>query len=312
MLLTLTEALSVVGKPLLIKQAADHSGYSFKTKDATYISYIDAFLKQASASELEEVTQYATFWNILPECKAAITKLAAYEPKATPDTAYALCEEVGDAKIRKYAAFDGDSTREAAIAFYDNRTRYPLEWRIKTAAELINRAEQFEAHIPEYINVYLHKAAGAGYPSEQSVEDMLISRREIVKKAYAQETERLTDLLGLMASDVKLQLSSSFVKQAVSCLENFDVACGLTDAYDQGLPLPEEMIDSQNILPELEKLASSSFVKLVNGAEIDVRGLRKTALAAVDPKLEKMGFNELVEVLPTLPREDADLLMHLA
>lgn len=312
MLLTLTEALSVVGKPALVKQAGMHTGYSFKTKDATFISYVDAHLKQACAEELADAQKYASFWNILPECQEAMQKIASHTPRDTPDSVFAMCQPVGDDKIRKYAAFDAESTRNAGIAFYDNRTRYPLSWRTKTAAELINRAQKYGAALPEFVTTYLHKAAGAGYPSEKSVEDILVSRRELVKSANSDETEKLTSFLDMLASDVSLQFNSALVKQAVECLEGFDVACGLTDSYDRGLPLPEELIASENTLPVLEKLATASFVQLVNGAEVDVRGLRKTALEAVDPRLGDMDFEELVDVLPTLPREDADLLLRLS
>lgn len=311
MSLTLLEALSVVGRESLVKTAGTHTGYSFKTKDATFISYIDAHLKQASSQELEEAVNYARFWNILPECQEAMNKIAQHKPQETPDSIFALCQHIGSQKIRKYASYDADSTREAAIAFYDNRNKYPLSWRAKTAAELLNRAEKYEMEMPEYLNTYLHKAAGAGYPTEKTIEDILISRRESVKLAYAEEVDKLSTLLGLMADDTALQLNCTFVKQAVECLENFDVACGLTDAYDRGLPLPEELIATENTLPALSKIANSSYAQLVNGVEIDVRSLRKTALAAVDPRLGNMDYEELVEVLPTLPYEDADLLVRL-
>ena len=311
--LTTSQALTVLGKSELIKQAQSvESGYSFDNRDATFVSYLHAHLQQADAGDLKKTATYAKFWGILSECEDAYRKVAAYEPPEIPDSVYALCIEYGDERIRKYAAFDADSTREAAEMFYENRTRYPLAWRTKVAAELLQRAETYDVMLPEYVNTYLHKAAGAGYPTEASVEDMLVSRRERVKRAHAQEVQGLTDLFHILASEPRLQLDAGFVKQAMTCLENFDVACGLTDAYDAGLPLPEEIIASENTLPHLQKLATSSVVELVNGTEINVRNLRKTALAAVDPKLEKLSHEELAEVLPTLPLEDANLLVRLA
>jgi len=311
--LTTVEAMTVLGKPALIKQAqtAD-SGYTYGDRDATFVSYINAHLKQASAEEMQTAADYARFWNIVPECQAAMAKLAAYTPPETPDSAFALCVEHNGEVVRKYAAFNSDSTRDAAIAFFDNRTRYPLSWRTKTAAELLDRAEKHGVSLPAYVDTYLHKAANAGYPTEQSVEDILISRRDRVKVAHAAEVERLTELFHALASEPSLQLNSRFVKQAMDCLENFDVACGLTDEYDNGMPLPEEVIADNNVLPELQKVASASLVELINGTVMDVRSLTKTALAAVGAKLEKLSHAELVEILPTLPREDADLLVRLA
>lgn len=308
---TLEAAATVLGRPELVK--AGSADYTFLTKEATFASFVTAVVKQASAETRAQCAEYAKFWGILDACKTAEAKLAAYVPAEIPDSAYALNETFGTEKIQKYACVSADTTVAAATSFVENRAAYPLSWRKTAAVKLLTKAARYEANLPEYVDTYLHKAAGYACPTEQSVEDAVIARMNLlIKVAETDLTLALTEMVGAF-HDETVQYDDSIVKTAVDLLDRVDSHYGLSVAYGAGLALPEEMC--VRTLPALAKTAAeltNDVVHMTNGQDLRVSTLSKTALAAVEAKLAGMDAAELADVLPTLPRGDADLLCRLA
>ena len=74
-------------------------------------------MKQANSDVIRSCEEHATFWGIREECDRAVTKLAEWRPAAIPDSDYALLQSHGGKTVRKYAAYDADSTVAASIAF---------------------------------------------------------------------------------------------------------------------------------------------------------------------------------------------------
>lgn len=272
-------------------------------------------MKEAHDDEIDELKKYARFWRIENDCAQAHEKIASYEPPKLQDRDYALVAEANGKPIRKFAAYDAGSTKMAARSLYENRHRYPYAWRKKAAARILARAEKFASHIPDYLNTYLHKAAGFGYPTEETIEQTLLERLNMAKEAsFADEKQKLAEVLSKMAEDAELRYNEDFVKAAMEAIEHFDAETGLTAKYGSEIGLPEDLIASDRTTEKLAKLASYKHAeaKLVNGRSIDVTQIQKEALSAVDPKLAELDAGELASVLPTLPRGDADLLVRLS
>jgi hypothetical protein len=313
--MSLHEALRYIGRPDLVKEGSDGSSdYSFESKDATLVSYLKAIVKNASEAERIKCEQHARFWQITDKCHTAAEKLAQYTEQGLDDNGYALVESVNGESIKKYASFDKESTANAAVAFHHNRARYPLEWRKKVATELLRRADKYEATIPQYVETYLHKAAGFGFSSPEMAETMLVERLNCSPKNSTPEaTRKLAEAMNCMIGKPELCLDTDFVKTAVSAIDEYDTQMNLTNKYDSMLSLPEELYDSRFTTDKLEKIAgfSRNIVKLINGTTVDATTLTKEALAAVSPTLASMNSDELIGVLPTLPLEDADLLTRL-
>jgi hypothetical protein len=313
--LSLAEALHYVGRDDLTKTAADATeNYTFNTKNATFVSFVNALVKEANEVTMQRCQDHAKFWKIAEECEEARVKLASYEAPSLSETDFALLQRDGEDVICKYAAFDNTSTVDAAEAFYRNRSAYPLTWRHDTAINLLKKAAEFKAYLPDYIETYLHKAAGFGFASPETAENMLVERLNKSHPAKtAADTSKLTDVVECMLKDEALCADPDFVKTAMEVIEKYDACNGLTDWYGSGISLPEELIDSRYVTNKLEKLAGCSklAVELVNGRSVDVTTLTKEALEAVDPDLAKLGAAELIDVLPTLPKGDADLLVRL-
>jgi len=308
--ITLETAATILGRPELVKTGADN--YTFISKDATLISYVRASVKQASADIQDQCARYAKFWGIHDDCVAAVTKLAAYKAQELSDSVYALNESYGDEKIQKYACVNAETTVDAATAFCENRASYPMSWRKTASIKLLAKAARYNANLPAYVESYLHKAAGYAYPTMQSVEDAVISRmNRLTKSAEVDLTATLVELTAAFDSETT-QFDPELVKTAVDLLDQVDTFYGLTGAYGTDLQLPEEMC--VRTLPALAKQAAAETadtVNLSNGETIRLSTLTKEALAAVESKLAGMDASELADVLPTLPRGDADLLCRL-
>lgn len=305
------QAFKILGiKDAKVKTAsANGEDYSFSDRDATFCSFVTAHVKHANEAVLQSCREHADFWGIRGKCDAAIEKLSNWQRPERPDTDFALVRS----GLRKFACYNADSTVEAAIDFHESRAKYPYAWRKEAATQLLARAEQFDANLPAYIETSLQKSAGFGYPTPESVEESLVCRLNQVKQAQDEYGEKLGQLLNHLIDNSDLRHDNDFVKCAMETLEQFDAQLGLTDRYDTDVLYPEDLISGENTLGALTKQAAalSPSVTLVNGADVDLGTLSKEALAAVDPGLAKMAEDELIDVLPTLPKGDADLLARL-
>ena len=288
------------------KNALAREDYSFNDRNATFCSFVTAHVKQASAEVLQSCNDYAYFWGITDECKAAVQKIAEYKPAELKDTDFALVQ--GD--LKKFAAYDEDSTRQAALAFINQRDRLPMAWRKEAATKLLARGERFGVNFPEFVNQDLHKSAAMGYPTKETLEEALVCRfNECDNDAL---NAKLAEVIEPLIDDEQLRYDDAQVKIAMEALETYDAGTGLTSGYCKTIDFPEEIIGTTT--RDLEKIAGYSkiAVDLSNGRTVNVEELSKEALAAVDPELAKLAQSDLIDVLPTLPKGDADLLARLA
>lgn len=306
-------ALKIVGQPVYVKTAADASP-TFDTRGGTFLTAVQALVKNASDQDVKDIDGFARFWNITQDVLDAREKWAAYHQLPEPDEQdYALSVEHQGHQIRKFAAYDSESTAKAARHFADQRHLLPLEWRQKTASELLKRAEKFDAQLPEYAERALEKSACQGQPTVERLRDLVAERVKTAHARFEPELEKLSQLVGLMVKNDHLLQDRQFVKDAATTFEQFDHYTGISSKYASGeVSLPEEMIDDWSTDSLLAKTASPSRAELVNGRTVDVRSLSKEALAVVDADLVSLPDEKLAEVLPTLPKEDADLLVRLA
>jgi hypothetical protein len=312
--LPLDKALVLAGHAGLAKTAVARrdEDYLFNSRDATMISFVQAYVKKASEATKQTCRDHAAFWGNLADCEAAVAKVATYKPAELEAKDFAMVAKHGGLEVRKFAAYDAPSVIASAVQFAETKRSYPLEWRKEAAARLLERAQRFGAHLPEYVETSLHKSAGFGYPSAESLQAAL-DQRVGALETHPELFDKLASLVEVMTEKPELRYDDDFVKEAVAALEHFDVETGIA-VKTASVELPEEIIDSAQTTEKLAKLAgiSKQAVALTNGATVDIAELSKEALAAVDPALAKLGSEELAAVLPTLPRGDADLLVRLA
>lgn len=310
MTISVARVISAVGVPAFVKnaQVTDDGEYDSKTRESTYISWVRAIVKQASAEELKQCLVHAKFWNIEKDCLDAQAKYAALiAPPTIKDSDYALSFAFGDKQIRKFASFDAHTTVQAAISFYEQRGDFAYAQRCSAAENLLCKAASLDVTLPAYIDTYLQKAAGFGALGVHELEDAIIKREQECPVEFREDFNKVATVINELLESESLRTDYDFVKSAMTVIDGFDQESGYTG------PLIEEAIPGDLLVSELKKVAAESayHVKLVNGREVDVRGLEKAALAAVSPELSYASIDKLAAILPTLPRDDADLLTTL-
>lgn len=305
-----SKALAAAGRADLAKLASDN--YSFSGREATVLSFIGAHMKLAGAPGMEDAVKMANFWGIRKEAEELAAKVAkAMTPRKLAEADFALCAEVDGQKVLKYAAYDRDSVVEAANAFHENKDRYPYAWRKVAAARLLAKAEQFKAVLPEYVSVGLHKSAGLGFPTAESLEDALIRREHVATSAQKEALAKIATVVGEMVASPELRYDDEMIEGLITNLDEFDAQLPMFKMAEVGLA--EEIIEDGSVTTELVKMAgaSSTYVMLKNGFEVDATTIPPEALEAIDPELAKMASAELIDVLPTLDYEAASLLTRL-
>lgn len=262
-----------------------------------------------------KIAACAKVWGIEADVKGALAKIAASTAQLgeeqLPDADFALCQEHKGSKIRKFAAVDAETTVDAAIAFHDNRAKYPLAWRKQAAVNLLARAQSFDALLPEYVNEYLHKAAGFAVATQASVDQILIERANRSSYVGDEASAKLASILGDLAENEDLRHNVDRVNEVVELIDNYDRSMKLAQFYGHGVSLPEELLAITE--PKLAKLAGQerNFVRLVNGHTVDIRHLDGDTLDTVSDGLAKLSHAKLADILPTLPKPEADLLVQL-
>lgn len=307
---SVAQVIRATGRPDFVKSASvsEDGNYDFRTKEAAYVSFVKALIKQASGPEFDECVQHARFWKIEEACAQAKAKYAELmtAPELTDDDFALVFCDAGN-KVRKFAAYDQSSTSQAALSFYEEREKLPYGCRHHAATALLHKAASQSVVLPAYVQRYLEKAAALGAFDADQLEDALISREQA---AGAEDLESFAKVAAVIedaiASDA-LRSDPEFIKDACSAIDMYDAMT----AYNG--PLIEESIGDHLIASELTKVAADQrfTVKLITGMNVDVRELKKEALAAVSPALSVMNHSELIDVLPTLPREDASLLARI-
>lgn len=304
---SVAQVIRATGSPDFVKSASisEDGNYDFRTKESTYVSFVKALIKQASGAEFDECVRHVRFWRIEDECSKAKTKYAELmtAPELTDDD-YAVVFRDGNTKIRKFAAYDQQSVSKAAISFYEQRDLFPYDIRHAAASTLLHKAAAQSAVLPEYVQRYLEKAAALGAFDVDRLEDAMIAREQACEPDHLEEFSKVAAVIDETISSEKLRSDPDFIKNACAAIDEYDA---LTQFHGD---LIEEAIGDDLIASALSKVAADQrfTVRLINGLSVDVRELKKEALAAVSPSLSVLNHSELIDVLPTLPREDASLL----
>ncbi len=324
----LNRILAVTGRPVWMKSAASeeaipNSAYAdlwnrrlpCHTKEAAFISCLIGGEEGVDEEVGQSLAKFARFWGIDADVKAAQEKLAASKHQIPiedmPDQDFALVAEHQGSKVRKYASVDAGTTYDAAIAFHENRAKYPYAWRKEAATKLLERAQRYQTILPAYVSEYLHKAAGFAVATQNSIDDAVIERVNRAPKSFEGAAEKLAGLMDEFATNPSLRYNSELMGGLLETMDQFDRETKIASVYGHGLDLPEEMLVHTE--PTLSKLAGASqrFATLVNGREVDVSLLPPDALESVGEGLSKMAHAKLCEILPTLPKPEADLLCEL-
>jgi len=313
---------TVYGTPGFIKEAdftedtsglpnhlfADEMGRRFPchTKSACYLSnaefWEEGVQDENSNVEIgERLLKFAEYWDIQTEINDNILTKVAQDAvigtfESLPDSSFALVETAptGDT-VRLYPVTDSDTVKFASQQLIDDISNLPLSWRKQAATNLLEKAAQLEVQLDSAESDYLHRAAGRGISSAETLSS------ELMKRAYLlRAIQKSSDSLELskVANQIKSQKSShSLCEKVAEIMDTVDRDLGLTQYYGQSINSPEnschallfkhaqEELDKYVQLStgvtykkeDIEKVASNSTLELGAGETCQLDELYKTA-----------------------------------
>lgn len=305
------------------------------TKASTYLSYL-YFLDNENEMHTKQariirgnLDRMAGFWN-LTSPNGAVTQLKeahaknneeAFQKLSNED--FAIAVDYDGHIVRKLPMPNAVSVEKAAEVLYRDRSKYPYSWRKQAARKIIKKAEELQVELEADTEEYLQKAAGFGTTSAQTLSDSLHERAHVLR-GYPR-FRSASDRLSKYAEEIRtMKTNTELLDKTAEFIDMIDRQTGLYKKYsyrEDNLPTPEEVVYTMT-----EKKASSvlnKFVQLTTGHMFDREDLEKAGVdvftAALgddiedlmfDPESKKLDIEKAAEMLPTLPRDDAEFLVN--
>jgi len=300
--------------------------YNCYTKQATLISalyFIEkrGYLRPQVAQRVQEhLDEYINYWGLENDVQALEKRHDELEKNsvdslADSDFALIVKDEAGN-KERHYPLRNPAEIKRAADYLQQHRNDIPWKDRQVMAYRILDAAENKAADLGSMAN-YLHKQAGMGVGNPQ---DIILGIRGRAAAAQGDMKELLTKLAKAAAERPQDVLNRDRLPQLMNTLEGVDRDLGLVSSYGNGWQAPEDLLfgatfkSAREELNDQCRLTSGSTYKLSELSRLDIRDLQGCLGDEITREL-RQGFNldpvKVAEVLPTLPRDDAELLDRL-
>jgi hypothetical protein len=298
------------------------------TKEATLLSQL-YFLNAKHLYDSKEaglvqvrIDAGAKYWSILGATHHVKKAWHDAHNPVAPDLAdddYALVTEYEGQTIRRFPMPTPASTKEAAHYLYQNRAKYPLDWRRTAARKILTKVAEHNAEVDPIVHEYLCKAAGFGSNSPERV------YRAMARRVYA-ATDKYRDLqvkLAEVANSVralKSPPSPKFMSKIAMMIDQFDRTTGLHRLYDEGsMDLPEEICFE--LTEKVATAVKNDHIVLTTGTALPISyftempldklaGIMGTEFSQAVASEDGIGVDPIkfAQIVPTLPLDDARLL----
>jgi hypothetical protein len=296
------------------------------TKAATWLSnaYYAANADQYPEAVAQRLSEYATFWGISSEVEKAATSIkeaAEGHERSLADSDFAIVWGDGPNKERKYPLRNAAEIEKAAR--WLSRYRNELVFLDKHAIAVKLREKAAALNVPAVLQDELvTRCAGLGYCAAATAKDAWEKRALLSRERhpeYAAAAQQTSEMISDRNFDF-IDLGSR-IKMA-EVMDQFDRTTGLASTYgdDSGLYAPED-----TLFIITEKVAND----MVNGISQTITGTvyEKTSLAVLDSHTLRewcgdeltdacggviLDTEKLAELLPTLPRPDAEAFDRMA
>lgn len=308
------------------------------TKAACWLSHLFYSEKRAEfhpkdRERIEErLAKYAANWGIKAACDALAARRAELTKAADadlPDSAYAhVWVDRDGRKVRQYPLRSAMEVKAAAEWVEQYRDRLPFPTRHAMAKKILEKAAQYGAGVGPH-REFLEKQAGMGVCDPAAVVAMIEKRAYLVPADAGvtfDDQQRPTDGLRQrflkMAATVKAlprkALQPDMLVKLAATVDQLDRLCGLTGAYSDAVPRPEDVIFGATFGKAAAELVS--HVATTTGKYYEKAALKKVAAAdlralfgdefveRVQTPLGDVDEEKMAEEVSTLPRPDAQLL----
>lgn len=284
-------------------------------------------MPEKQAQEIRErLDRLAGIWDLAGPGRPVTLLKQAFEKRASEtnvqlaDSDFAIAQEHAGATVRRLPMHDEASLRKSATSLYRGRARYPYAWRKQAARRILKRAEETSVRLKADSEEYLNKAAGYGYSTPAQVSDGLYDRA-VTLGTYQQQHDSAASELCKFAETVRdMEMTPALLDKLAAFVDELDRRTRLHVKYASGLLTPEEFLFAVT-----EKSASEyleGYVTFTTGHTYSKDELAKAGAdlfaAALgddveellfDPESKRMDIEKASQVLPTLPRGDAESLV---
>lgn len=292
------------------------------TKAATWMStlfYADQrnSVEPATAALIEQnLTKSAEYWQILPDVRALLTKVAEDSKLGLTklaDSDFALVWTAGGVKERHYPLRNATEVKTAATWFNQHRDEFNFDDKHLMATRILEKAAEFGCRLDD--REILERLAGFGYCAAEAAAQAWEKRANLLRSTlpdYAAEAVKLASTIRTATFEARDQ--GRRVKMA-NLMEQFDQQTGLCKLYGQGLERPED------VLFQITEKTASDFLRdhvvTTNGAVYEKTALERLDIDTVRQWLGEdtadafggfsLDVEKMAEILPTLPRPDAEM-----
>ena len=303
------EHVSESEKPVFSSDYADSENklYPCHTKEATLVNFA-YFVDQASAYSKDKAAKIASnfqekiaFWGLESAVEELINEVTHTDP-----VKFAM--EVEGKKLYPYT--DGKTLTKVAEAFVANKYKYPYQVRCKTAKHILKVANNLNAELPNDVVRYLKKAAGWAAADIGGMVSIVRNRaHDTGRHKVASALEEIASTLNYFDDNKAALFDTEKIGAFIEAIEAYDKDTQISSKY-KSIGVPEERIYSDM---DIEKVAAElkNTVKMTNGVEVEVTDDLLSKIATADPSLGKDiggSISKAVDILPTLPRPDADYI----
>jgi hypothetical protein len=283
--------------------------YPLNSKSNTWLSreYFKrdkANLPKEAAEAIEaRINKAAEFWGLGPAIELK------YEEPAKPAHVVEVCAE--GRPVFTVPVSSALECKEAVEHLKANRSKMPYEMRMTFARGILTAPSSLHAQLDQADMVFLEKTAGFGVAMPEQVNYAIATRIASIGHTHPFYAEKLA----ITAHELKSneELTPSILHKVAFMLDLVDRATDMHRAYDRGLRAPED--DLFCITQKAAEYIETEIIELANGTN-----LTKTKVLENKSKINEFFKNvigeipysndeEMIAVIKSLPRNDADLLI---
>lgn len=285
------------------------------TREHTVISYAyfvdDDSGSGRNRSDVESAfSKFAQIWNVeaeMAEIRNRRDKHAA-DLSTMPDDVFAVVHTHNGERYRSLPLLNDECVKRAAAHLRQFRDRYPLDCRCRAAERIMSKAAEFGVTIRD---PYIVAASRQTLSPAVEIAHGLMRRAKLTDDA-----EQKTAMLKL-ARAIAVGRNTWLCRKAASVMDRFDATNSLRHMYSRGLPTPEE-ICYRGVTVKQAEAVRDNFVQLTTGTAYSKSALADAGLSPYrvlgDDFIEQIrvgddvNVNKAAELVPTLPRGEAELL----
>lgn len=265
----------------------------------------------------DRLVKAATYHGIAGDLQNIFEKASKYhanDKDALPDESFAFVWSKDDGSVERHLPLRNKHEVKCAAEYvHEHRDEFTYSDRQVMAEKVLVKSSEYGADIGPHLE-YLEKQAGYGTCSGKAAAKLLDSRAGMTNNHHAQQ--QLKAAASLIRNNPDVAHSPEKMQKLAAFVDAFDHANGIVRDYGHSVPRPEDVLF--NINEKMAEEVSSAHIPMTSGNIYKVADLQNVKLDVIRDWMGAdfanevsagglyVNMNKLAELLPTLPRGDAE------